>query len=507
MFEELVIGVVPPVLPMPAARPVPAVPAVPLPVAVSPASAPPAGPLTEVRAWLAALEQKVVPGTDGEQGLIDLLRVLEELKGAAAAAQAAAAVAFDTQHRSRQREAGVPRDQLGRGVGAQIALARRESPAKGSRLLGFAAALLREMPCTHAALAQGRISEWRATLLVRETACLSVEDRRRVDETLASDVDELELLGDRQIISRARQLAYRLDPQSVVQRAAKAESGRYVSCRPAPDTMAYLTGLLPVAQGVEVYAVLSRAADSLRSRGDSRSRGQIMADTLVERITGRAEARGTRIEVQLVMTDRALFQGDAEPAELAGYGVVPAGWARKLVLAEAGSGTAPGSRGSAEAWLRRIYTAPGSGELIAMDSRARRFPAGMRRFISVRDRTCRTPWCSAPIRHFDHVTRYKDGGATSTANGQGLCENCNQVKEAPWWEASVVPARPSTVSTRTPTGHTYTSRPLPLPSRDPEPRAATGDSHAWRAASTSSRSSVWSAVRYASARTSPMVTR
>lgn len=494
MFDELAVVRMPPV-------PVRAIPTAPVPAGRAPAAS--AGPVAEVRGWIAALQRKVVPGTDSEQALIDLIRVLEELKGAAAAAQAAAAIAFDTRHRSRQRDAGVPRDQLGRGVGAQIALARRESPAKGNRLLGFASALLREMPCTLAALEQGRISEWRATLLVRETACLSVEDRRQVDETLASDLDQLELLGDRQIISRARQLAYRLDPHSVVQRAAKAESSRYVSCRPAPDTMAYLTGLLPVAQGVEVYAALSRAADTLRSKGDSRSRGQIMADTLVERITGRAEARGTRIEVQLVMTDRALFQGDSEPAELTGYGVIPAGWARKLVLDGAGAGT----RRSAETWLRRLYTAPGSGELLAMDSRARRFPAGMRRFISVRDRTCRTPWCSAPIRHVDHVARHQDGGATSIANGQGLCENCNQVKEAPWWEASVVPGCSSTVSTCTPTGHTYTSRALPLPSGDPEPKADRGDSHAWRAASTSSRRSVRSAVWYASDRTSWIETR
>lgn len=452
-----------------------------------------AGSLAEVRGWVAALQCGVVSETDGEQALIELLRVLEELKSAAAAAQAAAALAFDARHRARQRDAGVPRDQQGRGVGAQIALARRESPAKGNRLLGFASALVGEMPCTLAALTQGRISEWRATLLVRETAWLSVEDRRRVDKAVASDLDQLELLGDRQIISRSRQLAYRLDPHSVVRRAAKAESGRYVSCRPAPDTMAYLTGLLPVAQGVEVYAVLSREADSLRSTGDSRSRGQIMADTLVERVTGRAEARGTRIEVQLVMTDRALFQGGQEPAELPGYGVVPAGWARKLLADGPGAGS--GSRGSAEAWLRRIYTTPGTGELIAMDSRARRFPAGMRRFISVRDRTCRTPWCSAPIRHFDHVVRHHDGGATSIVNGQGLCENCNQVKEAPWWKAVVVPGCSSTVSICTPTGHTYTSRALPLPSGNGEPRARLGDSQAWRAARTSPRSTACSAVR------------
>ena len=39
-------------------------------------------------------------------------------------------------------------------------------------------ALVHEMPHTLAALECGALSEWRATLIVRESACLDVEDRR-----------------------------------------------------------------------------------------------------------------------------------------------------------------------------------------------------------------------------------------------------------------------------------------------------------------------------------------
>ena len=49
------------------------------------------------------------------------------------------------------------------------------------------------------------------------------------------------------------------------------ERGCTVTIRPAPDTMTYLTALLPVAQGVSVYAALRREADT---RCDGRSRGQ-----------------------------------------------------------------------------------------------------------------------------------------------------------------------------------------------------------------------------------------
>ncbi|ABG91945.1 conserved hypothetical protein [Rhodococcus jostii RHA1] len=51
----------------------------------------------------------------------------------------------------------------------------------------FAQALVREMPHTLALLQTGRLNEWRATLLVRETACLSAADRAIVDRRLCSD--------------------------------------------------------------------------------------------------------------------------------------------------------------------------------------------------------------------------------------------------------------------------------------------------------------------------------
>lgn len=240
------------------------------------------------------------PGTDSS-GLIDQLRGLEDLKSAVAAAQARVAVAFDLAQRREQAKAGVPAAEQGKGVAAQVALARRESPNRGSRLLGLAKALVTEMPRTLAALEAGHLNEWRATLLVKETACLSVEDRCAVDEELAADTGTFDGAGDRAIIAAVKAAAYRRDPRSVTQRAAQAASERCVSLRPAPDTMTYLTALLPVAQGVAVYAALTRAADSARASGESsggatsngdtsnvepRSRGQVMADTLVERITG-----------------------------------------------------------------------------------------------------------------------------------------------------------------------------------------------------------------------------
>ncbi|CAN5822784.1 hypothetical protein BH20ACT6_BH20ACT6_01080 [soil metagenome] len=106
----------------------------------------------------AAAVQKVDPGDSGADGcadLIDQIRCLEELKSAASAAQARATTRFAAAQRTAQRTAGVRARDAGQGIATQVALARRDSPVKGSRHLGLAEALCREMPHTLAALEAG----------------------------------------------------------------------------------------------------------------------------------------------------------------------------------------------------------------------------------------------------------------------------------------------------------------------------------------------------------------
>ena len=255
----------------------------------------------------------VDPAAD-ESALIERIAELERVKSAAAAGQARAAAALDSARRAAEAAAGVPAARRARGLANEIALARRDAPARGGRHLGFAKALVHEMPHTLHALESGALSEWRATLIVRESACLEVEDRRALDAELCGDPAGLDGMGDARVAAAAKAIAYRLDPHAVVDRAAKAEDERTVTIRPAPDTMTYLTALLPVAQGVSVYAALRREADI---RGDGRSRGQVMADTLVERVTGRAAEVPTPIAVNLVLTDETLLGGDKTPADCA----------------------------------------------------------------------------------------------------------------------------------------------------------------------------------------------
>ncbi|QGF25133.1 DUF222 domain-containing protein [Raineyella fluvialis] len=412
--------------------------------------------LPDVRQWIRWLgTQEVFDVGDlrleeASARCIELITALEKLKAATAAAQARVSERFDLLQRQLQTDAGVPARRLGEGVGAQVALARGESPVKGGRFLGAAQAWVREMPRTLEALAEGRLNEWRATLAVRETACLAIEDRRAVDEDFGKLLAARKTMGDRTITAELRRMVYERDAEAYIRRIEAAVKGRRVTSRPALDGMAYVTGLLPLQQAVGVYAALSQAADSARAAGDERGRGQLMADTLVERVTGRPADRPCDVHLDIVITDHSLFAEDDTAAEIGDVGPVPAGWVRRML----GTIEDPDVR----VQVRRLFRGPGA-TLMATKTAGRFFTRGLQHLIRVRDQHCRTPWCDAPIRHADHVVDHASGGPTDLDNGQGLCERCNHTKQLAGWAASVDPGPEHRVRWETPTGHTYDSLP------------------------------------------------
>ena len=163
---------------------------------------------------------------------------------------------------------GVPRSPSGvaESSDAEVALARHVSPTQGARHLGFAAAMT-EMPHTMRALSRGQISEWSATVLVKETAILSREHRAVVDAELG-----------RGWASSARG-SWAAGPQDRLPARPRigAASGPW---RPRRSTRlpassaghdAWLTDCSPWPSGVRVQVALDRRADAAKAQGDERS--------------------------------------------------------------------------------------------------------------------------------------------------------------------------------------------------------------------------------------------
>lgn len=398
----------------------------------------------------------IFAGASDTAGWVDLLGELEALKNTATAAQAQLAVALEESTKAAEAEQGVRADRRGRAVPNQVGAAIQQSPHAGSAFLSTARVWLTGMPHTFRALRTGILSQWRATLLVRETSHLTAEHRAQIDEQICgpANLPTLARTGTRRLVARVKELAAELDVQACVKRRAKAVAQRCVSVRPAPDLMVYLTALVPMQQGVQAYAQLKKHAEAAKAAGDERGTGQLMADTLIERLTGRepGHADDVPVTINLLVSDQTLLANGNRPGVVvegmpAGAGVVPAPVARNLVAHGIDAGAA---------WLRAIYVAPG-GRLVASTSKARFHPQGMADLLRAREQgVCATAWCDAPVRHVDHVTPHAEGGATSLDNGQGLCVRCNHAKQSPGWTQSTTESNGRhAVETVTPTGHGY----------------------------------------------------
>ncbi|GAA1490196.1 DUF222 domain-containing protein [Brachybacterium sacelli] len=491
--------------------------------------------------------------TDAE--LIDSIGALERMKGAISAAQARAEIAFRDSQVELQRRQGVARALRGRGVADQIGLARRITPKQASDQVALHRVLVESLPRTIGLLERGEISEWAAHEVAKNVVVLHDEDRALIDAELETRLPKLTATRSGQV---ARARAQELDPVAAVVRAKRAVAGRRASLRPAPDGMSIFRAVLPTKEGVSTFKALTEASKSAKSSGDARNKGQIMADTLVERVTGAATVDEIPVEVNLLMTDTTLLNDDDQTAWMDGH-PIPGRLARDIALGvvstragirtashwnspepstaatdqasaassatdltgpehehrdRAGEGPSyaddaesvdrgessdrahrvssavdqapqeptatpssqeersrpegpPGSSGPtsrdltyAARWIRRLYTDPRTGELVAADPRRRLFRGSIRRFILLRDQRCRTPWCDAAIHDIDHVTRHAEGGETTTRNGIGHCQRFNLVKEIPGWETASEAGgdgAASTLTITTPTGHRYTS--------------------------------------------------
>lgn len=419
-----------------------------------------------------------------EAEAVNRIRVLEDLKAACAAAQARETAALQA-HRHREEAArGVPASKRGRGLGSEIGLARREGQQRGSVHLRQALHLTTDLPNTLVSLQSGRISEEHAAVVERHTHWLPEQARRNVDAAVA---DRIEGLGIRDLTHETQAAAHREEPEAAAEQYDQAVTTRHVNIKPADYGMAYLTALLPAVEAAACHRALTDQAAMEIGLGDAEGRTlqHVLSDIFVERLTGRSAGEASPVEVQLIMTDTALLAGGCDPAWVPGHGPLPASVARKmlagapargdLVNAAPGTGEPGGGTGTdrgtgadqdnatavaeARVFLRRLYTSPETGQLVAMDSQRRAFSGKLRQMILLRDNLCRTPYCGGPIRHIDHAVPHREGGPTDYGNGSGLCERCNYTKEHPGWSHRATPDR---LQVTTPTGHHYTSRSRPF---------------------------------------------
>lgn len=337
-------------------------------------------------------------------------------------------------------------------VAEEIACALSLTVRGAENRLDLALRLDDALPETRLAWERGDLDWSQVTVIVDRTTVLTAEQARHIErEFIAKSIGKTR--GQiRRIVDRAVIAA---DPDAANERHESARLRRDVVTRPIEDGMAQLTATLSVEEAALAETVLTRHAES-KPRDDPRTMGQRRADALMALITGsRSEAitaspplptllAGTKPLIQVVVAADTIAGDNENPAELDGYGPIPAELARRL---------------AADATWRRILTDPESGAVLDVGRTRYRPPRALVDYVTSRERVCGFPPCGRNAKYcqIDHAVPFEKGGRTSPDNTGPLCTRHHLLKTHTGWTITRSPD--GTVTWTSPTGHKYKNYP------------------------------------------------
>lgn len=326
----------------------------------------------------------------------------------------------------------------------EVALARGISAVTSALHTATAEILINDLPTCFRALDEGRISLHAARSIVNEAQVLSPQQRNEIDDATALEVADL-LPGQVRDSVRARVLA--VDSAAAERRAANARADKQVGLVKRGDGVALVFGRLPAEDATACWDAIDTHARRLRDAGDERTLNDIRCDTFVSRLTGAEPAAPAKVELGVVISAATWLGLTDTPASLTGYGAIHPGMVRDIV-------------DGADTWIRRLMVDPNTGEVLSIDSKARKVTGLLRTFGTYRDQVCRRPYCTNPITDFNHIKEHAKGGRTNHHNIDGLCEPCHLSRHRAGWTQRTDPFT-GRIEWITPTGHVYGSDPPP----------------------------------------------
>ena len=279
------------------------------------------------------------------------------------------------------------------------------------------------------ALAQGELSTGQVRRLYEELRALPA-DVAVAAQTLVLPKAHLQTVAE---FGRSLKRAIlKADPKTAEEQHALAVQTRSVVMYPEPDAMATIITTQPAHQAQTNMAALTAIAtaakqadpDPRRCTMDQRRADALytlcaaaLADPTLPKRHGKPATIG-------VVVDLPTLLGLAEhPAQLAGYGPIPASIARKL----ASDGT----------WQRMVLE-PVTGHLLDLGSTKYRPNQELTDYILARNPECTFPAChtpsvacdidhTQPFNHRPEPSSHADGGTTSSHNRRPRCKRHHQL--------------------------------------------------------------------------------
>ncbi len=395
-----------------------------------------------------------LPDLDGF-GLVEAAAAAERLGSWPAAVQAASVAELTTRSLLVDgAPVATPAEDRVRNTEMEIAARFRISPWAAQVRVSVAARLASVLPPTLAALSNGEIDYLRARTLAEATTDLDPCHAAAVEERVLDKAGERTHAEHRKAVARAM-LA--VDPRSAEQRHQRAAAGRRVLFAPAPDGMGQLFAELSADGIAAIRCALDAAAAGMKTVDptDVRTVDQRRADALVAMArtaldTGHlggvpsglrlAGGQGRRPVVQVTVAVTTLLGLDDAPAELAGYGPIPASVARRIAQ---------------DGVWRRLLTDPASGALLDYGTTLYRPPQHLVDHVITRDRTCRGVTCGRPAHQcdLDH-TIPAPAGVTADWNLAPLCRGLDHwAKTRRYWRLDQ--PEPGRFGWTSNTGHVY----------------------------------------------------
>jgi hypothetical protein len=355
---------------------------------------------------------------------------------------------------------------------SELACTMQITESAAAKLIEIALTLTSSLPETMHALHSGTMSEKHAEVIADNAQNLPEELHYEFEKKLIEPASRMTVPKFSQ---RARRLREKLHPDSIEERTKRSIDGRNLQIDAGRDGMAWLSAYLPAVDAHAIFNRCSAAGKSLQSPNEPRTltqlRVDVFSDLLIDAdlcrdashdeprgsvagadeancedcvagddesdgdsdeavaegraesgyVRRRARARGIQATVLVSVPAMSLLGKAQEPASLEGYGPIDLDAARELAA-------------NAPSFIR-LLTHPETGAVLSVGRDRYVVPADMRRFLRLRDETCRFPGCNrgAKFCDVDHSDEWQDGGHTDVQNLAHLCKSHHGLKTYTAW--------------------------------------------------------------------------
>jgi hypothetical protein len=401
--------------------------------------------------------------------MLDVVAGLDRELNKLAAARAVALELAARASRERRKVDLQPSDRFSsalldeRSFRAEVAVLLNISERAAENLIGISHSLVTGLPATLSALGDGDISWRHATIMVDETAGLPSEDQQKLEERVLSRPDRLTPPKFARVLRKARE---ERNPETITQRQTAAREQRGMSIDDGRDGM---SDIILHLDSTHAHAIFNRATAGARALNDplddrtlDNRRADIITHVLLAEVDGETFGvvpdewddlnfvhwyRGITADVAVTVPVLSLLGQAETPATLDGWVPINLRTARALA-------------GTAKTFVR-ILTHPETGVVLSVGRRRYKVPKDLRRFLEIRDLTCRFPGCSiaATRSDMDHIVDWQFNGETRDINLASECPGHHTLKGNTAWTVTQAADGSGVLTWTTPSGRSYRTYP------------------------------------------------